>query len=266
MRETSPSGFIPGTVVHDEAHYARMTPRRPADMAGVAGMAPVGLRPYQRDFVDAYQHARAVADEAARLFKPPPAKAVKAARKVAVFGLTGNPPTRSHASSVKWLQAQGFTVPVVVSMGHETKDSLRTYPIRAKMCEMEWPDLVWRVEEELWPRVGLPVFTYDILTAARDRWTQIDGVAPEVFAAIGPDIDPRKWLGYPEIMKAGFDFQPLPQAEFRSTLVRDAVMSGAGVDKWGHMVSPQIADFILRHRLFTRDALRINRTDLSYLT
>ena len=198
------------------------------------------------------------------LFKAPPADDRRVvghpARKVAVFGLTGNPPTLSHQASVDWLLNKGWEVRVVVSMGHETKDSLRTYPIRSFMCGLEWPDLIWPIEERLWPRVGLPVFTYDILQACREEV----GDNARIVAAIGPDIDPRKWLGYPEIMRAGFDFERLPPGKYRSTLVRDAVASGAGPDKWAHMVSSRTAAVILKHRLFTRDAQRIERPDLSY--
>ena len=169
---------------------------------------------------------------------------------VAVLGGTYYPPTAGHLDIVMELEAEGYEVWVVPSMGHIFKLSTAgSYEVREHLARRAFGKRVRPIEREIWQRVGLPIYTYDILKEVRAR------VAPgrPIVAAVGPDINHRDWQGYPQIMAAGFEFKHVSEhpGRKRATLVREMIGAGAPRSEWEPFVAnADVADDIEFYGLF----------------
>ena len=189
---------------------------------------------------------------------------VDSERHIAVVGGSFDPPHWAHLQMVLDLEAKGYEVWIVPSMGHVYKlHTAGSYLVREAMATLAFGKRVRPIEREIWHRVGLPIYTYDILAEVRRRV----GPGVKISAIHGPDIDPKTWQGYPQINAAGFKFLPVDPiiagGAVRSTVIRQLVASGAPRSEWGGFVPEIVGDFIVRHGLYT--GVVPERPDLTYL-
>ena len=197
------------------------------------------------------------------------ASILKPAKPIAVLGGTFWPPTAGHLVAVLELEAQGYEVWVVPSMGHIFKlGSAGSYELRVKLCRDAFGSKrVHTIESDIWALVGLPVYTYDILAWIR----RVVPVGTPIFAVVGQDIDPRTWQGYPEIIAADFGLGSYPfillkdkPQHIRATGVRTLIEGGAARETWEPYVANQaVADDIQRFGLFLPEPPA--RPDLTFL-
>lgn len=194
---------------------------------------------------------------------------LKPAKPIAVFGGTFWPPTAGHLAAILELEARGYEVWVVPSMGHIFKlGSAGSYEVRVRLCRNGLGShRIHTIESDIWQRVGLPVYTYDILVAVR----RLVPVGTPIFAVVGEDIDPRAWQGYPEIIAADFGLGTHPFIQLtdkpglpRATQVRELIASGAPREKWEPLVANRcVADDIQFYGLFLPEPPA--RPDLTFL-
>lgn len=200
-------------------------------------------------------------------------------RVIAVLGGSFDPPHNGHVAAVRALEKLGYYVWVVPSMGHIHKlGTAGSYAVREEMARLAFGSQMHPVEAEIWPQVGLPIYTWDLLTEVRRRMSLVrarilsrvmraDEISTvKIVAAVGPDIDPRTWQGYPEIIRDGFDFVRLPEAPGtrHSSEIRAMIARQLPRETWGAYVPPDIADFISKYGLYAPRPLS-ERPDLTFL-
>lgn len=133
-----------------------------------------------------------------------------------VYGGTFDPPHVGHTATVQHIKSLGHRVVVVPSAGHEFKpDSRATYEARKVLALVAFGMDMQPLEDGLDvddPRRGLLVM--------RKAHALMGGA---VMFAIGPDIDPKTWTGYDEIIAEGFSFLVVPEfaSGIRSTQIRE---------------------------------------------
>jgi cytidyltransferase-like protein len=177
------------------------------------------------------EHARALAISATLQ------RATDSAEKIVVFGGTFDPPHNGHIASVDALRAIGHRVVVVTSAGHEGKPgSAATYQWRKHLAGLAFGDCHDPIEDHI--DVSDPRRALLVLRRVRQQ-----NPHAEILFAVGPDIDPRAWTGYEQIIGDGFDFLVVPEygTGLHSTNVREHVATG-NFDALTGMVPPAVVE------------------------
>jgi nicotinate-nucleotide adenylyltransferase len=174
-------------------------------------------------------------------------------RQYTVYGGSFDPIHYGHLSMIERAVALGYTVIVVPAYRHAFGKKSAPFAHRVRMCklaleacQLQEHTRLCTIEATLAGEKPLPVYTYDVLCALRDKLQQ----APSLL--IGPDVvaEWERWYRHADIDRE-FGRVCLPEIyTVRSTDIRQRLQAGASPASFRDVLPEPVMAYILAAGLY----------------
>jgi nicotinate-nucleotide adenylyltransferase len=174
-------------------------------------------------------------------------------RQYTVYGGSFDPIHFGHLSMIERAVALGYTVIVVPAYRHAFGKKSAPFAHRVRMCELaleacqlQEHTRLCTIEATLAGGKPLPVYTYDVLCALRDKLQQ----APRLL--IGPDVvaEWARWYRHEDIDRE-FGRVCLPEINaIRSTEIRQRLQAGASPASFREVIPEAVMAYIVAAELY----------------
>ena len=173
--------------------------------------------------------------------------------RYAVYGGSFDPIHCGHGSMIERASGLGYEVIVVPAYHHAFGKQSAPFGHRVRMCTLALQDWglqeqarLCQIERTLVQGHNVPVYTYDVLCALRDRL----GAPPCLL--VGPDIaaEWQRWYRHADIDR-DFGRLCLPMTHaIRSTAIRQRLAAGAAPETLRDMLSASVIAYIMAEGLY----------------